>query len=120
MLGAELGFVARARLTPCDDRRYFFLLSTISLVGSIDYLITLIDFYTARNPFLQDTGSQLLQSLEEHQKFTIISALVILVLHVIVFLCVLVMSTFDVQTAYKDGQPEDTWVVFAKNDSQFM
>lgn len=104
-----------------EVRRYFYILSTISLVGSIDYLITCFDFYSSTNPFSQDIGANMINSLEDYQKVSVIAGLLVLLLHGITFFCVMLMSSFDVQVFLKDAKATlgNQWVITAMENSDF-
>jgi hypothetical protein len=101
------------------NRRYLYILSTLSVVGSVDHLISILEFYGTQNPFLEGLGTTTVRSLEDHQKFNVIGSMVILALHAMSFLSLLIMSYFDVQIFLKDGYSVDNWATLAINDVKF-
>lgn len=104
-----------------EIRRYFYLLSTISLVGSIDHVITLIDFYSRNNPYMQSLSSGMIQSMEDYQKVSVVFSIVVFLLYAICFIATMLMSSFDVQVFLKFGYNvnDASWVDLALKDATF-
>ncbi len=104
-----------------EVRRYFYLLASISVVGAVDHVITLFDYYSRNNPFMQTLSTEMIQSMEDYQKVTIIYSIAVLVLYSVCFIVTMLMSSFDVQVFVKFGQhvSTDAWVTVALADSKF-
>ncbi len=104
-----------------EVRRYFYILSSVSLVGSLDYLISSVDLYSPRNPFSHDAGVSMIHVFEDYQKFSIAMGILVLILHSISFICAMLMSSFDVQVYLKDNKSSfgNEWIVQAMQTSSF-
>lgn len=104
-----------------EIRRYFYILSTISLVGSIDHVITLVDFYSRNNPYAQTLSAGMIRSMEDYQKVSVIFSVLVVILYALCFITTMIMSSFDVQVFLKFGYhySDESWVPLALADSEF-
>lgn len=103
-----------------EVRRFYYLLSSISLIGSVDYLVTQwVQFTTSRHPFADDISEPFSQSLEHYQKIALISGIGISLVYALNFILTILMSIFDVRIHLKDGYIGSDWSTLALNDSSF-
>jgi hypothetical protein len=109
-------------------RRFFYILATISLVGSIDLCLTVLDSRaTSAQSSAQHrqgystTYFRALQALRlTYDASAVLLSLGIALAYALAFLMTLLMSTFDVLTMVKDGNADATdWTELALADSEY-
>lgn len=112
-----------------DYRRFFYILSTISLVGSVDLCLTVLNSraegqHSSSNSAQQqysNTYHRALQALRlNYDASSVILSLLIAVLYAVAFMMSLLMSSFDVLTMVRDGFADTSqWPALALQDTLF-
>lgn len=110
-------------------RRFFYILSTISLVGSVDLCLTVV---SSRAEAQQSARSQhqhgahstaynrALAALRLHYDASaLLLAIVLVLLYGVAFIMTLLMSTFDVLTTIRDGYHGENWMQAALQDTTY-
>ena len=105
-------------------RRIFYIFSTLSFIGSIDYIIDLFNLYSPKNPFYEDLTRDIAMKLEEYQKKTFVLGIATCLLYSIAYMISIYTSFMDVEISLKNNYDsvvngENSWTTFALNDSQF-
>lgn len=112
-----------------DYRRFFYILSTISLVGSVDLCLTVI---SSRAEAQQSARSQQQQGAHStsynralnalrlnYDASALLLSLVLALLYGVAFVMTLLMSTFDVLTTIRDGFHGENWMEAALQDTTY-
>lgn len=105
---------------PC--RRFFYILSTVSFVGSVDLCLTV---FSSRADAQQPGGhsstyNRALTALRlKYDTSALILTLLIALAYGVAFVMTLLMSAFDVLTTVRDGFHGADWVEDALLDSQY-
>lgn len=115
------------RLYVC--RRFFYILSTISLVGSVDLCLTVVSSraeaqQSARSQHQHGahstTYNRALAALRLHYDASaLLLAIVLVLLYGVAFVMTLLMSTFDVLTTIRDGYHGENWMQAALQDTTY-
>eukprot|EP01034_Spumella_vulgaris_P024454 gene24454-30805_t len=136
------GTMVRSQPNAQEFRRYFYLLSTIAVVGSMDSLFTIVKSREEGRTSSTMGGSRDLQSSNYHRTLTLMKTnydlfslalvLVISFLYCVAFLCTLLMTAQDVLIANRNGYPpfsaastsssssyDAEWISAALADSSF-
>lgn len=113
----------------CEYRRFFYILSTISLVGSVDLCLTVFSSraeaqQSARRVQLQQqhstTYNRALTALRlSYDTTAVLLSLLLALLYGVAFVMTLLMSTFDVLTTVRDGYQGSNWMQPALQDSTY-
>ena len=101
-----------------------YILSTISLVGAMDYLLTTLSSLNTRNPLTDHLNSTLTRKLDDYQKTSLLYGTIIALLYMAAFLCSVLMAPFDAQVFVRNGivtttTNDDGWVTMAMSDGAF-
>lgn len=97
-----------------------YILSCISLIGSVDYVFTMWNnLNSSRNPMRDIAPSELRNEIEDYQKVSVLLGSIIICVYFIAYIVDLIMAPFDVQVYMKDFQSTDTWATTALADSSF-
>jgi hypothetical protein len=103
-------------------RRFFYILSTVSFVGSVDLCLTVFSSRTdAQQPGgHSSTYNRALTALRlKYDTSALILTLLIALAYGVAFVMTLLMSAFDVLTTVRDGYRGADWVDYALLDSQY-
>lgn len=112
-----------------DYRRFFYILSSIALVGSLDLCVTVLGSRADSAAALQQQPQQGYSSTHfravhalrlSYDASAVLLSLLIALLYAVAFIVTLLMSTFDVLTMVRDGFPDtDQWPTLALHDSEY-
>eukprot|EP00981_Chlorochromonas_danica_P001097 scaffold247_cov172-Ochromonas_danica.AAC.12 len=96
--GGDVGFLETYAPISNELRRYFFLLTTLSVTGSFDLVISTISTATAKSSLLDHLSLAPAQAPRwlHGQRMRLFLSFVVAVLHLLAFLATLVMSRVDV------------------------
>lgn len=111
------------------NRRFFYILSSISLVGSVDLCLTVFSSrseaqQSARRVKLQQqhstTYNRALSALRlSYDTSALLLSLLLALLYGVAFVMTLLMSSFDVLTTVRDGFQGDNWMQPALHDNTY-
>lgn len=104
-----------------ETRRYLYILTTLSLVGAVDQVITSWSQITSPNP-LRDSSisSTFAVKLEDYQKTSIFAGSFVIILLAISFLSGIIIAPVDQLIYLQGGYTADTdWVEKSLTDSTF-
>ena len=116
-----------------DLRRFFYILSTISLVGSVDLCLTILSSRAEEQSQQQGGGGGAQHQSYSHSyhralvalrlnydSSSLLLSLLIALLYAVAFVMSLLMSSFDVLTSLRDGFANtDQWPTLALKDSTY-
>lgn len=105
-----------------EIRRYFYLLTVLSLVGSADYLLTLFSANQTRYSLIEYLSANIAAKYVDFHKITLTTCMAIVICYIIAFIITLIMSRFDVDVYMKynlSSIATESWMDQALADSTF-
>ncbi|RYH29660.1 hypothetical protein EON65_07745 [archaeon] len=105
-----------------EIRRYFYLLTVLSLVGSVDYLLTLFSANQTRYSLIEYLSANIAAKYVDFHKITFTTCMAIVICYIIAYIVTLIMSRFDVDVYMKynfTSTAISSWADQALADSTF-